>query len=779
MIENKLFKKRNNFSWVFVLDSLVEFFWLFAVFSIPIYFSFFLNTENPFELNKMVLLRVLFALLFIATTIREIFFPSVFIKKIKTIFFKYWLWPSVFILFLFVSLFFSSDFSLSFYGATDRQQGFISYFYYFSWFILLSFNLIVLSSRENKELSLNSDLKTEPNPYSSAFIKRIIYSIIFSFLIVSLYGVFQFLGLDFYSWQEPAFLTKRAFSFLGQPNFFASWLLLVIPIVIFFFLVNRSNKLKIFSLLLLPLSLFALLSSSSRGGMLSLVLAAIVFLFSLFLFSNLKLKFSKKKILLSFSVLLFSLLFALELFLPGRLFSLFKFNEGSVSARLDFYKTSVLAIKERPLTGYGQENLYNVFVSRYEPKWAKHSRINQAPDRVHNIILDILMSAGFLGLIFYFLFYRYYFLLAYRNIKKTKFISLSLFIILGVLAYLLSLLFSFTIVSGEFYLSVFLAILVAINFSLEKDLFFNEKKEEDKKLKKKIFSKSFYLLVSTSIFFLIIASSVNNFLADYYFYSARIRFVEGQLPESMTFLDYIDELKINPVSKSYYASISTEWITPLFPYKEEKVLDSFFRERLETSFNNLKDDQPIDLLAKAKISSLIKESEITNVFLDKIESNYPSWPRGVLTRAKINSSLDKKEEAIKDLNFLLSLIIDPNDKLINEEQAGAIRSMKIETFNSLAEIYESLNDYEQAANFYRLAYLESPLNHQLLKKMADMLYLQEDYHQALIEVDKGMKLSPSDYSWPLLKAYLYQELKDEESFLIWQQKAIDLGYVVE
>ena len=777
-----IFKFKKSFSFCLVLDRLAESFCLLAIFFIPIYLSFFLETEHTFELNKVFLLKLLLSLLFLVTAIREIFFPSKAIAQLKHIFLKYWFWPSLFILFLLFSLLFSSDPVISFWGAIDRQQGVISYLFYFFCFILLSFNLIVLSEREPNELDREM-LNKENKYYFSSSVKRIIYSIFLSVFVVSLYGVLQFLGIDYYHWQEPAFLTGRAFSFLGQPNFFASWLLLSIPLVIWLIFIVRNKWLKLFCLLSSLLTIFALISSSSRAAIFALMITVFIFILLLFFFN--KFKFTFKKFILLFGIIIFLLLsvLSLELILPGRISSVLNFKEGSVAARVNSYQTSVLAIKQKPFFGHGQENLYGVFMSYYQPNWANYSYIGQVPDKAHNLILDILMSLGLLGLLSYFFLYRYYFLLVYRNIKRNEFFSLSLVLGLGVLSYLLSLLFGFAIVSTEFYFFIFLAILVFINYQLKKSdnegvEVLKEKKYLMNNKKKIYFQVSLSFLVVLISFFTIFRS-VNSVLADFYFSESKKSFTRGDIYEAMTFLDYIDKLKINPIAKAHYSELSSAWILPLFPFKEELVLNRIFTERLESSFNNLRESQPKELLMKARIANAFKDFSQREYFLNKFNQNYSTWPLGILAEAKIRNHAGEKNLALERLEFLLENIADPDNPVVNEEHREGIKSFRKETLYLMAGIYESLEEYLLAEKYYRLAYLENPMDYSLLKKIADMLYLEKEFSQALIEVEKGLRLSPNDYTWPLLASYLYQELGDSEAEVFWQQKAVELGFVLD
>ena len=745
------FKKKLN--WRSVLDNLTELFYLSAVFLVPVYFSVFLETDNVFETNKIFILRVLFALLLLSTMIREAFFPSGFIYRLKKIF-KLYLIPFVFIIFLGVSTIFSSYPALSFFGSLDRQQGFLSYLLYFSFFLLLSFNLIVFKSRNSKIFF--------------QAVQRLVASVVLSGFLVSIYAILQFLGIDYYNWQEQAVYTGRAFSSLGQPNFLASFLLLVIPLSAYLIYINKKLITKIFFTFVLIINLLALIASSSRGGLLALLLGLGVL--SVYLFFSKKLKW-KKTIKISFLSLVIFLLIAsgvlVEKIIPGRISSLLDFNSGSVSARVDFYQAAVSAISKKPLFGYGLDNLYSAFLPYYKSSWGVHGDIGQVPDRAHNLILDILLNFGFVGLLFYLSLYIYFFWLAIKIVKQEKWKYLSLSLSLASLLYFLSLLFSFSVVTTEFYFFVFFALLLSLNYR-------GDDQNLDGKNKKvfKILITLLALIISTVIVYF----SSNDLLANYHFAGARLSLNQGKISESLTFLDYLDADNVNSADRAAYANIYAYWLINIYP-QNELVTDYLIRERLTIALNALTDNSPQNILTKARILSVLGRHNEALFYAQKVRNMSPQWPISILALAKIQTGANLLEDSISSYNHLLEILPSFNDPALNENHLKILKDYRQEAFISLADIYFNRSDYSQATKYYRLAYLERPLNHALLKKIADSLYLQGNFSQALLEVQEGAKLSPNDYTWPLLASYLYIELGDIEQASLWKEKAINLGFV--
>jgi putative inorganic carbon (HCO3(-)) transporter len=91
---------------------------------------------------------------------------------------------------------------------------------------------------------------------------------------ICLYGVIQLFGFDFIKWEVNPSESYRIFSSLGQPNFLASWLLLVLPLIslFFFYCFNfwRKEKKSIlfpfFAFLMFLFVFFVLIFTQSRGA---------------------------------------------------------------------------------------------------------------------------------------------------------------------------------------------------------------------------------------------------------------------------------------------------------------------------------------------------------------------------------------------------------------------------------------------------------------------------------------------------------------------------------
>lgn len=95
--------------------------------------------------------------------------------------------------------------------------------------------------------------------------------------VVSFYGVLEHFGIDAKYWVQD--VQNRVFSTLGQPNWLAAWLAIILPFPLSFILQNKlKNKtlVIIYSLLLITYTL-SLIFTQSRSGISSAFLGLVVF----------------------------------------------------------------------------------------------------------------------------------------------------------------------------------------------------------------------------------------------------------------------------------------------------------------------------------------------------------------------------------------------------------------------------------------------------------------------------------------------------------------------
>jgi len=405
---------------------------------------FFLFTYGNWQIAKLTVFQTLTEIIFFTWLIKILIFEK--LKITKTEFYK--IIPAfIFIFILGIATIFSTSFHYSFFGSYTRKMGYITWLHFFLFFLVFYFWL---------------DQKK---------IKKIIQAILFSSIFVFIYGFLQIIGLDPVNWSEPAIVYGRVFSTFGQPNFFASWILLILPVAIYSFFFYKKFLIKILIAILIAALFFLLIFTQSRGAWISLF-------FSIFFFIFVYVLFFKKRKLFFYSIILLIAIFGFSIYLHfyppkvnnpllKRIISLTQIK-GSAKLRLIWWKNSLDLIKKSPILGYGPERQAFYFVRYYQPEDAIYERINSYPDRAHNDILDTLLTSGFLGLA------SYLFLIGstfYYGLKKIKLNYLTkqpdnyviLSFLTGLFAYLVSIQFSFQVIATAVYFWGFLAIILKIS----------------------------------------------------------------------------------------------------------------------------------------------------------------------------------------------------------------------------------------------------------------------------------------------------------------------------
>ncbi len=623
-----------------ITDFFIEIFYLAIIFLIPIYFGLFFITENPFELHKMILFKVLFLLLVLLSVIKfvaEPNFKEVIIKMSK----KYFYIPVIVLLFSLISLLWSVDPQISFWGTADRQLGWLSEFYFFLFFCFLSLNIVLARDKDKK-------------------INRLILTAVLSSFVVSIYAISQFFGYDFLTWEEPAVLTKRSVSTLGQPNFLGSFLVLVIPLVIYLIKKTANWKLKILFFLILISDLMALIFSGSRGAWIGLFMAGVLALFWFYFKSNRKIFFLG----LGGATLLLIILLCSHNVFSERFKAVFDLGSGSSSVRVSLWEASLKAVNKR-FYGYGLENQVEAIRPYYKSDWAILNKVNVTFDRAHNIILDKLLTVGVPGLLLWLVFCFFVFKLLKNNIKSNNILAKTLFI--SFLSYLISLFFNFSVVVTNIYFWALLAVLISLDYK--------------EKLKEGVVIKKFqpvYLVIILPVAILVflgINREIKNLNADYYFFEAKKFFYQDEIPSSVLTFSYLDEQQ--PVYNSY----KYQFISLVFDnYNNFKDESSKYVARQQikqylSELENVKGESFDYVLAQAQALTLTEKFSEADIYFSKLQQKSPYYPNVYFKLAEAEEYQANFNEAKKYYNQVLGLL--PDENLVNSDiNLKALRNYK-------------------------------------------------------------------------------------------------------
>jgi len=487
----------------------------------PLFFNYFYPTS--IDLSKIVIFKVFALLLLFSVAWRLVKYKISFFDGVWKSLMPF----SLLFIFLILSLFFSVDVATSWFGSYTRQEGLISWLFYGLWTLLL---IIHLTSDEK----ISKLIKIE-------FFLKVIS---ISGLLVSLYAISQLVGLDFISWSEPASVTGRAVSSFGQPNYLACWLVIVLPLVAYLISVSKNKITRASWSGVFIIELLALFATGSRAVLFIFILVSVIWLLW---FSYQKNLLNRKKLIIIISagaIILALFLTFLALSNKSRFIELTNFKQGSAAVRLDLWQNGIKAFTKKPILGYGLENQGEAYVGYYKVDDALFARPNSYSDRAHNLILDILLTSGIVGLLVFAYFIYWVFINLIKTLKDEKYRHLATFLIWALTVYLVSLLFNFSVTVTNIYFWF----IVAVSFVVTgKSLLVLKTETKNYDLAQII------LITGVAILFLYGSLvEIKRLEADYYFKESLSNIAKSEYFMALVFNDYLDSTHPDQITLDYY-----------------------------------------------------------------------------------------------------------------------------------------------------------------------------------------------------------------------------------
>lgn len=288
-------------------------------------------------------------------------------------------------------------------------------------------------------------------------------------IIVSIYGILQTMNFDPFprdvlreNW------SSRAFSTMGNPNFLGSYIVLIIPTSIYFYIIKKN----ITGLTAYAILFYCLLSTGTRGAWLGTIASIMAFAAIHYMyFRYSKGEFTRYIILLVITILLLALYnFNTEGAFIDRFLSIARdANEFLTKGdRADYsganrgfiWKRVAELIKKRPLTGYGIENLGEAFKKYYTKDMIELWNEVRYLDKAHNEYLHIAVTSGIPSLLVYLTFISQIILKGLFRLKNCK---TALLILSSVIGYMTAAFFNISVVSVAYVYWIFLGLLAGSN----------------------------------------------------------------------------------------------------------------------------------------------------------------------------------------------------------------------------------------------------------------------------------------------------------------------------
>ncbi|MBU4264903.1 O-antigen ligase family protein [Patescibacteria group bacterium] len=574
-----------------------------------------------------------------------------------------------------ISTIFSIDPHTSIYGYYSRfNGGLLSTISYILLFLILN-------------VYINDKLKNQ-----------IINSSLISGFIISTYGVLQHFGIDKNVWVQD--VQNRVFSTLGQPNWLAAYLCILIPIAIHKFLQSLNSK-KIstparlttlavggFHFSLFTFYYLCLLFTKSKSGIIACLISLGIYFFIL-LFKN---KSNLYKQFLNLSIPIFIIISSTLIIsnpIKSKLFPPTTPQSTppptinittSEDIRKIVWNGAVNLWKKHPIIGTGVETF------AYSYYWTRPKQHNLTSEwdfiynKAHNEYLNFAATTGTLGILTY--------LLVILSIAKNLSFSLPLFI--SFISILITNFAGFSVVITSLYFFLIPCLLTTSNQS-------NQLTSQSSLLK----YKTILTIICLFISFKLLISVYKYYQADLNYNISQQYDNNNQYQQAYNHLNKATTLRLNePTYLSKFASITAKLAIQEFQNNNQKQAETFTQKTIEN----------LDLVSNISPANInfIKERAQTYYYLSSIDTQYFSKALQTITQATILAPTDAK------------------------------------SFYILARFWETADNLDETIKNYQKAIeLKENYDHAHFA-LAKIYYQQENFLSAKDHFEKTLKIAPNN-----------------------------------
>jgi len=486
-------------------------------------------------------------------------------------------------------------------------------------------------------------------------------------LIVSLYAILEHFGIDKHIWIQD--VQNRVFSTLGQPNWLAAYLLVLIPISLALLLKAKSKKSITIYCLLITIFYSALLFTKSRSGFLGLTIAYLIFWILTLIKNKLKSFPWKKSLLITIYLLLITLLIgtpytpSIKQFTAKHSFpkqNVFPNDLGaptvatggssSVDIRKVVWQGAVDIWKNYPIFGSG---VATFAYSYYNFRPVAHNLLSEWDflyNKAHNEFLNFLATTGAFGLTSYCLIILWFTIWTIKNIKlNTKYQILNISLLAGFLGLAVSNFFGFSVVPVALFFFLWPALAVDLTQT-------PAKKHQQQKAYSPALSSNQYIFIILIIILTgyFIIQTINLWRADYFYNLGRNYVKSNQIPEGYQLLQKAVQISpAEPLFRSEYAEAAAKTAI-LYQQQIEQLPPDISPEQKQQAI------QQLTQLQNKMTQEAINNSDIV-ISQNKIHLNY--WK----SRIKIffylaNLNPQYQQQALEALQQ--AIILAPTDPKI-------------------------------------------------------------------------------------------------------------------
>jgi len=223
-------------------------------------------------------------------------------------------------------------------------------------------------------------------------ITRAYFVLLLTGVVCGIYCIFQYLGIDPIEWSSTY---NPIYGTLGNPNFASAFMGMTGSAALVLLFSSRYLVAKIGALVITLVAFFVTVASESWQGtaMILIAIAAITLI-------QIHRVFRKKtlSILMIFTTLALGLISFLGLMGEGPLGKVLQ--KGTLSIRIDYWRTALSAIRDNWLFGVGIDGFGDVFRKYRDQATLDRIGPNVFTNSAHNVYLDFALSYGVIALFF-------------------------------------------------------------------------------------------------------------------------------------------------------------------------------------------------------------------------------------------------------------------------------------------------------------------------------------------------------------------------------------------
>jgi len=241
------------------------------------------------------------------------------------------------------------------------------------------------------------------------------YSLWIVITLSLIYGYLQMFGVDPLPWKNPY---KAVELTIGNPNFAGALVGMLSAVATYRFDKSKGIYWKTgFGLVFLALLGLAIGSKSIQSTVLILIVILVYFFVNFFKETNRIGKIVRGSV---YSITGVFILFILFVFTVESNIRDKFFYQGSISQRLDYWRTGLKIFIEHPIFGVGPDQ-FSRFAALYRtPEQVIRDGAFVIPDKAHSVFIDHLANGGLLAGLFWFLFIGLIFRIGFKLMKQEQ-----------------------------------------------------------------------------------------------------------------------------------------------------------------------------------------------------------------------------------------------------------------------------------------------------------------------------------------------------------------------